>query len=695
MTPRQNHQRTPEEEILFLRGEVRRHERLYYVLDRPELTDAEFDGLMRRLRELEASFPQYASEDSPARRVGGERSNTFAPVPHKVPMLSLDNCYSAEEFLEWNERVKKALGAEPYELAVEAKIDGLSCSIEYAGGRLVRASTRGDGETGEDVTLNVRTIGAVPLALPTGDGTGASAAAPDDFEVRGEVYMDKADFEVLVGEALAAAKKEPAKKERSLPVNPRNAAAGSLRQKDPAVTARRRLKFFAHSYGHLAAGAEPASHWDYLERCRELGFPVSSVRKLCAAAAEVVDFYKAHAEKRFSLPYEIDGLVVKVNSLKQQKRLGFTARSPRWAIAFKYPAQQAVTRVLGVEFSVGRTGAVTPVARLEPVKCGGVTIASATLHNFDEIVRLGLRAGDKVVIERAGEVIPKVVRADASARNGSEKEIVPPKACPSCSSELFRDEEEVALRCVNPSCPAQLRRSLLHFASRDAMRIEGLGESSVDQLLAKGLLKNFPDIYRLKKEDLLALELFKDKKAENLLAEIARSKEQPLSRLIYALGVRHIGEKSGRVLAEHFKTMKAFMSAGTEELAKVPDVGPVVAEVIAEFLKSAATRAMIGELEALGLRMDEPARASSGGRLEGKTFVFTGELKSMPRSEAQAKVRELGGKETSSVSAKTSYVVAGADPGSKLAKALKLGVKVLTESEFLELIGDVEAGDVV
>ncbi len=672
MTPRQNHQPTPEEEIKRLRGEIHLHERLYYVLDKPGITDAEFDALMRRLRELEDSYPQYASDDSPTRRVGGSRSNTFAPVPHRVPMLSLDNCYSEEEFLEWHERVVKGLGGEKFELAVEAKIDGLSCSIEYAGGRLVRASTRGDGETGEDVTLNVRTIGPVPLSLPPG--------APSDFEARGEVYMDKRDFEALVKESLAAGE-EPF-------VNPRNAAAGSLRQKDPAVTARRRLKFFAHSYGHLAAGAEPSSHWEYLERCRELGFPVSAVRKLCGSAEEVVEFYRGHAEKRFALPYEIDGLVVKVNSLKQQKLLGFTAKSPRWAIAFKYPAQQAVTRVLGVEFSVGRTGAVTPVAQLEPVKCGGVTISSATLHNFDEIARLGLKTGDRVVIERAGEVIPKVVRVDTSARGGAEKEIVPPKRCPSCSAELFRDDEEVALRCVNPSCPAQLRRSLLHFASRDAMRIEGLGESSVDQLLAKGLLKSFPDIYRLRKEDLLLLELFKDKKAENLLAEIAKSREQPLSRLIYALGIRHIGEKSGRVLAGHFKTMKSFMAAGPDELAKVPDVGPVVAEAITEFFKSESTRAMIGELESLGLRMDEPARAPSGNKLDGRTFVFTGELKSLTRSEAQARVRELGGKETSSVSAKTSYVVAGADPGSKLAKAQKLGVKVLTEEEFLSLLSE-------
>ncbi|OGR66249.1 MAG: hypothetical protein A2X31_05870 [Elusimicrobia bacterium GWB2_63_22] len=664
--------RSPEEEIEALRTEINRHERLYYVSDSPEISDGEFDALMNRLKALEAAHPELASEDSPTRRVGGERSNTFAPVPHRIPMLSLDNCYSPEEFLEWHERVKKGLKGEPFELAVEAKIDGLSCSIEYEKGRLKRASTRGDGETGEDVTLNVRTIRSVPLRLDL-------SSPPKAFEARGEVYMDKKDFEALREAALAEGKKD-------IPVNPRNAAAGSLRQKDPGVTAARRLKFIAHSYGYLDGMVEPDSHWEYLNVCRGLGYNISTIgSRPCRSAEEVLAVYAEYAEKRFALPYEIDGLVIKVDSLKQRGLLGFTSKSPRWAIAFKYPAQQATTTVGSVDFSVGRTGAITPVAGLEPVKCGGVTISSATLHNFDEIARLGLRLGDRVVIERAGEVIPKVVKVLAEARNGSEKEIVPPKVCPSCGSELFRDEEEVALRCVNPSCPVQFKRSLLHFASRDAMNIEGFGVSSTEQLVDKGLVKGFPDIYRLKKEDLLGLELFKDKKADNLLAQIAASKAQPLSRLIYALGIRHIGEKNARTLAQHFRTLPAFVAASPEELARISDVGPVIAEAVSEFFKSETTRNMVGELGQLGLRLDEPERAA-GGKFAGKTFVFTGELKTLTRDEAQARVRGLGGKETSSVSAKTSYVVVGADPGSKHAKAQKLGVPVLTEEEFLKLL---------
>lgn len=665
--------RDPLAEIEALRAEIRRHERLYYVSDSPEIADGEFDALMARLKALEAAHPEFVSEDSPTRRVGGERSNTFAPVPHRIPMLSLDNCYSPEEFLDWHARVKKGLKDEPFEMVVEAKIDGLSCSIEYEKGRLTRASTRGDGETGEDITLNVRTIKSVPVKLDL-------SHAPALFEARGEVYMDKKDFELLREEAFSAGE-EPF-------VNPRNAAAGSLRQKDPAVTSGRRLKFIAHSYGYLEGMVEPDSHWEYLNICRSLGFHISTLgNRVCRSAEEVLAFYAEYAEKRFTLPYEIDGLVIKVDSLRQRGLLGFTAKSPRWAIAFKYPAQQATTTVKKVEFSVGRTGAITPVAELAPVKCGGVTISSATLHNFDEITRLGLKLGDKVVIERAGEVIPKVVKVVPGARTGSEKEIVPPKACPSCASELFKDEEEVALRCVNPSCPVQFKRSLLHFASRDAMNIEGFGISSTEQLVDKGLVKGFPDIYRLKKEDLLGLDLFKDKKADKLLAQINKSKEQPLSRLIYALGIRHIGEKNARVLAGHFGTMKAFMSTGLEELARIGDIGPVIAEAVTGFFKVEATRRMVGELDALGLRMDEPERKTSGGALAGKTFVFTGELKTLTRDEAQAKVRELGGKETSSVSAKTSYVVVGAEPGSKYDKAKKLGVPVLSEEEFMKLIG--------
>ncbi|HAT71803.1 MAG TPA: DNA ligase (NAD(+)) LigA [Elusimicrobia bacterium] len=667
-----NSKRDPRVEIEALRAEIRRHERLYYVSDAPRISDGDFDALMSRLKELEAAHPELASDDSPTKRVGGERSNTFAPVPHRIPMLSLDNCYSREEFLEWYARVKKGLNSEPFEMVVEAKIDGLSCSIEYDGGRLARASTRGDGETGEDVTLNVRAIRSVPLKLDL-------SRPPAVFEARGEVYMDKKDFEALREEALSSGE-EPF-------VNPRNAAAGSLRQKDPAVTARRRLKFIAHSYGYLDGMVEPDSHREYLDICRGLGFQISTLgNRTCHDAAEVLAFYNEYSEKRFTLPYEIDGLVIKVDSLRQRGILGFTTKSPRWAIAFKYPAQQATTTVRAVEFSVGRTGAITPVAELEPVKCGGVTISSATLHNFDEIGRLGLKIGDRVVIERAGEVIPKVVKVVPGARTGLEKDIVPPKACPSCGSEVFKDEGSVALRCVNPSCPSQIERSLLHFASRNAMNIDGFGEASVRQLTRQRLVKDFSDIYKLEKNALLGLELFKDKKADNLLAQIAASKKQPLSRLVYALGIPHIGEKSSRVLAEHFKTMNALMRAAPGDLSRISDIGPVIAEAVTDFFKSGSVQEMVKELGELGLRMDEPERKTSGGALSGKTFIFTGELKTMTRGEAQAKVRELGGKETSGVSAKTSYVVVGADPGSKYDKAKKLGVPVLSEEEFLKMV---------
>ncbi|MCX5784064.1 MAG: NAD-dependent DNA ligase LigA [Elusimicrobia bacterium] len=666
-------QRSPSEEIEALKKEIRRHEYLYYVLDNPEISDGEYDVLLNRLKALEAAHPGFITPDSPTRRVGGRPSGAFAPVAHKIPMLSLDNCYSGEEFLEWDNRVRNGLKGETYELVVEPKIDGLSCSIEYERGVFARASTRGDGETGEDVSLNVRTIRAVPLKLNVED-------PPAFFEARGEVYISKKDFETIREEQLNAGEEPFA--------NPRNAAAGSLRQKDPAVTAGRKLKFFAHSYGHLEGMEAPGTHWDYLEYCKKAGFPVPFVsEKPCKDASEVLKFYKDYASGRFALPYEIDGLVVKVNSHSSQKLLGFTSKSPRWAIAFKYPAQQATTTVKNVTFSVGRTGVITPVAELEPVKCGGVVISSATLHNFDEIARLGLKTGDKVVIERAGEVIPKVVKVVLTARSGGESGIIAPSVCPSCAEPLRKDEEEVALRCVNPSCPAQIKMGLLHFASRDAMNIDGLGGSSVEQLLGKKLVSKFSDLYRLKKEDLLALELFKDKKADNLLDEIEKSKKQPLSRLIYALGVRHIGEKNARLLAARFKTMADLLKAGEQDLARVEEVGPVIAEAVIEFFAGAGTRGLISELEALGVNMREPEGPAAGSKLEGKTFVFTGELSALTREEAARKVLALGGRETSSVSAKTSFVVAGSNPGSKYAKARKLGVAILSEAEFLELVG--------
>lgn len=667
----------PLDEIESLRAEIRRHEHLYYVNDSPEISDYEFDQLMRRLSALEAEYPQYISKDSPTQRVGGERSNTFAPVIHRVPMLSLENAYSKEDFFAWYKKAEKGLPGERFLMVMEKKVDGLSCSIEYENGRLVRASTRGDGETGEDVTLNVRTIRNVPLVLNTKN-------PPAFFEVRGEVYMDRADFEALREQAFEAGE-EPF-------VNARNAAAGSLRQKDPTITAGRRLKFAAHSYGYIEGMTEPDSYWSYLKICHDFGFSSAAV---CDAPFESADeaarLYDWFSEARFSNPYDADGLVVKIDSLSQRNRLGSTAKFPRWAIALKYPAQQAETCLKDVIFSVGRTGIVTPVAVLEPVQCAGVTISSATLHNFDEISRLGVRIGDRVIIERAGEVIPKVVRSKTEDRQGFEKEIVPPEKCPSCGGELFRTEGEVAIRCVNPSCPAQFERSLRHFTSRDAMDITGFGDSAVSQVIEKGIVRNFADIYRISRKNLMELELFGIKKAENLLAEIEKSKKNPLSRLLFALGIRHVGQKNARTIASTCHNMENLMSLRQEDIAKMPDVGPVIAESVWEFFSEKENRDLVGQMAALGVNMEEPETAK-GGIFSGKIFVFTGELHSMSRSEAQAKVRELGGKDSSSVSKKTSYIVAGDNPGSKYDKAVKLGVKVISEDEFLSLCGITDTG---
>ncbi|HAH06355.1 MAG TPA: DNA ligase (NAD(+)) LigA [Elusimicrobia bacterium] len=659
-------------EAARLREEIRLHERRYYVLDAPLISDEQYDRLVERLKKLEAEHPELAVADSPTQRVGGGLSSSFKPVRHAQPMLSLDNSYDEADIRAFDERVRKTLKGAPSAYVVEAKIDGLSCSLTYEDGRLVLGATRGDGETGEDVTANVRTVRSIPLKL--------AGKAPKILEIRGEVYLAKADFE-KINAALLDAGKEPF-------VNPRNCAAGSLRQKDPKVAASRRLRFFAHSFGRLEGMEPPKTHSDFLDFCAELGFAVTEVRRKCEDIDEVVLFYQDFKEKQFSLPYEVDGLVVKADSRREQALLGTTAKSPRWAIAFKYPGRQATTVLEGVEYSVGRTGVVTPVACLKPVFLAGVTISSASLHNFEEVERLGVKLGDTVVIERAGEVIPKVVGVVLDARSGKEKPITPPKRCPVCGGTVVREEEFVAFRCINPSCPAQLKRSLLHFASRDGMDIQGLGEAVVDQLVDRKLVKDAAGLFSLRKEDLLGLELFKEKKAENLLAELSKAKERPLSRLLFSIGIRQVGEKTARDLAARFKTMAALRKASVEELTAVPDVGPVVAQAVAAFFAQPAASALLDALAAAGLDMSEPeAPAGASAPLAGKTFVFTGELDAMPRAEAEEKVRLLGGSASSSVSKKTSFVVVGRDPGSKAEKARKLGVSVLDEAAFLALIG--------
>ncbi|NLO91914.1 MAG: NAD-dependent DNA ligase LigA [Elusimicrobia bacterium] len=663
---------TPEQEIEALRAEIRRHDTLYHVLDSPEISDAQYDALVNRLKALEFQHPGLVTQDSPTQRVGAAPSTEFAPVKHRTPMLSLDNCYDEQAFLQWVERVRKGLAEQQFELVAEAKIDGLSCALAYANGALSGAATRGDGDTGEDVTANARTISAIPLRL-AGSHSG-------ETEIRGEVYMDKRDFEKLNNRQTAEGKEPFA--------NPRNAAAGSLRQKNPAITASRRLKFFAHSFGRLPQGMEIAQHYAFLEACRQWGVPVCTVRKLCRDGQEALEFYRQTEARRESLSFDIDGIVIKVNSRKQQELLGYTSKSPRWAIAFKYPARQATTKLNNIVPSVGRTGVITPVAELEPVPCGGVTIASATLHNYDEVKRLDLRVGDTVVLERAGDVIPKIIKAVISARKGGEQETFPPENCPSCGQKTFRDADKVAYRCVNKSCPAQLREALLHFAARDAMDIVGLGDAVVDELLARGQVKDFADIYSLHREQLLELPLFKDKKADNLLAAIEKSKNQPLSRLLNGLGIPHTGEKTARTIAARFKNMDALVAAQEADFLSVPDVGPVLAKELSAFLSHPATAQLIARLRAAGLNFAEPETAGSGKKFQGMTVVFTGELVKLTRSQAQLRVRELGGKDSSSVSAKTSLVVAGESAGSKLEKAKKLGLRIITEDEFLNMCSE-------
>jgi DNA ligase (NAD+) len=659
---------TPKAEIESLRDEIRAHDRRYYLLDNPVVSDTEYDTLMARLKALEETHPEHADADSPTQRVCGGVGSDFKPLKHAVPMLSLDNAYEEADIRAWDERVRNNLppGEKPSFL-VEPKVDGLSCALTYENGVLTRAATRGDGETGEDVTANARAISAVALRL--------SGDCPKRLEVRGEVYMTFTGFE-KINEEEKRAGREPF-------VNPRNCAAGSLRQKDPSITAGRRLRFQAHSYG-IWEGAEPAFHSEFLDRCRLMGL-ASSPYKRCADADAVVSWYAVFKEKEMpKLAYAVDGLVVKVDSLAHQRRLGFTAKSPRWAVAFKYPAQQATAVVRDVEFSVGRTGAITPVAKLEPVFCAGVTISSVTLHNFEEVERLGLKIGDRVLIERAGEVIPKMIKVVEQATRGTK--ILPPRACPDCKAPVVKEEGLVAYRCDNPSCPAQLRRTIEHFASRSAMDIVGLGDAAVDQLVGRELTKDVPDIYDLSKEDLLGLELFADKKADNLLAQIEASKSKPLDRVIFALGIRHIGKKTAETIAERMD-LDALLNASPADFSAVPDIGPTVAKSLHDFFSSKTGKDLIGRLKKAGLKMTKPERAIAAGvPFSGMTFVFTGALTKFTREEAEERVKSLGGKASGSVSAKTTYVVYGEDAGSKLKKAEALGVKTMTESDFEKML---------
>jgi DNA ligase (NAD+) len=657
------------ERVERLRKTIRRHDHCYYVLNRPTISDAEYDRLLRELATLEAQARHLITPDSPTQRVGGVPDEAFRPVRHASPMLSLDNAFDETELVAWQERVMKgAPGCSPT-YTVELKIDGVGLSLTYERGRLVQAATRGDGETGEDVTANARTIRAIPLRFE-GD-------PPKRLEVRGEVYMATKAFERYNSEA-------DERGEETF-VNPRNAAAGSLRQKDPQVTARRPLRFFAHSYGAVE-GTSFSTHWEFLETCKRLGLPVTEHAARCRSFDEVLARCRELERMRGRLGYEADGVVIKVNERALQERFGMTMRSPRWAIAYKFAAHQATTQVLDVVPSVGRTGVVTPVAKLAPVTCGGVTISSATLHNYDEIERLGLKVKDWVVIQRAGDVIPKIVKVIEQRRTGSERAVKPPKRCPACGGAIAKEKEgDVAHRCINPACPAQLARTVLHFGSRGAMDIEGLGDVVVETLVERGLIKDAADLYhRVTPEPLLTLPLFAEKKAQKLVDAIRASRARGLARLLYGLGIRHVGEKAARDLAEAFGSITTLMEASSGQLAQVHGIGPVVAESVVAFFRQPQTGTLIKKLDGAGVVMTEPRRA--GPRpLEGKTFVFTGELSGFTRPQAEALVRALGGTSASSVSRLTDYVVAGGTAGSKLQKAKTLGVKIIDEAGFNKL----------
>ncbi|MEA5001258.1 MAG: NAD-dependent DNA ligase LigA [Endomicrobiaceae bacterium] len=671
-------------QIEELRNLIRQHDYFYYSLDDPKISDFEYDKLFKQLQALENAYPQFISKDSPTQRVSGSVSSTFNKIKHKIPMFSLNNSYSTEDVLQWYERVKKIVGSN-MDFIVEPKIDGLSASLTYINNSFISGCTRGDGEYGEDITENLKTVKNIPLKLMYNNksflpkfGSKNIDINLDElniFEVRGEVYINKKDFQLL-NDNLS---------DSGLPkfANPRNAAAGSLRQKNPKITSERKLSFFIHSFGQVS-GAELSKHSEFIDFCSKAGFAVQKDIKVCGDIGEVLEFIQYLQEKRDELPYEIDGVVVKVNDYEKQKIIGYTNKSPKWAIAYKFPARQAVTKLLAVKLQVGRTGVVTPAASLEPVSLSGVTISNATLHNFDEIERLNLNEGDDVLVERAGDVIPKIVKV---VEKKSQNYFVPPLFCPSCNSKIVKEtEEDVYYRCVNPSCPAQFQRSLEHFVSRDAMNIEGFGEVVVDQLLKLNKLHTFADIYKLTFDDFMMLSLFKEKKANNLIESIVTSRNNPLNKLIFALGIRHVGEKSAVILADRFKNIDNLIAASEEQLLSINEIGTVLAKSIKDYFANSETLLMIKELQSLKVNTVEPEKDTSFSPLQNKTFVLTGELTSITRKEAENYILSLGGKTTSSVSKKTDFVVVGSEPGSKYKKALELNIKILNENEFKELI---------
>ena len=658
-----------------LRKEIRKHDHLYYVLNQPEITDRQYDKLFAELKALEQANPQFITADSPTQRVSEQPLEGFAAVRHAVPMLSMDNTYNADELRAFDERVRKQLAAasgkqgEDYDYVVELKIDGVAISLRYEKGQLVTAATRGDGEVGDDVTANVRTIKSIPLVLLGG------GQSPGVLEVRGEVYMPTTAFAEL--NRLRTEAGEPAF------ANPRNATAGSLKLLDAKITAARNLAFFAYSIGELS---EPLAeeHWQTLQRCRKFGLPVNPNIKKAKDINEVMNICFGWSEKRDSLDYQIDGMVIKVNRFGQRDILGATGRAPRWCISYKFPAEQAETIVESIDVQVGKSGILTPVANLAPVQLSGTTVKRASLHNFDELNRLDVRQGDTVLIEKAGEIIPQVVEVKGNLRPAGTVPFKIPKKCPNCSSPVAKDENGVYIRCVNPNCLGQLKERLKYFAGRGQMDIENLGDALIEQLVETGLVKDFADLYKLQKEDLVKLERMGEKSAENVIKAIEKSKRQPLARLIAGLGIRHVGGQSAQILAEYFGSLDAVLTADEETLEAIDQIGPTMAESVYEYFRNEKKRAVIDELLAAGVKPKQP-KTKRTDKLAGKTIVVTGALENFSRQQAEYAIRRAGGKTSSSVSKKTDFVLAGENAGSKLDKAQKLGVKVINEKQFLEI----------
>jgi len=659
--------------IEALRTKLREHDYRYYVLAQPSIADEEYDRMMRELQELERKYPEVASPDSPTQRVGGQPTKEFATVSHTVPMLSLSNTYNEEEVQDFDRRVRSLLGKEPFKYVCELKFDGVAVSLVYRNGVIARGATRGDGVQGDEITQNLKTIRSIPLRV-FGKKKGLT-----DFEVRGEVYMEREDFRRMNEERELAGEKAF--------INPRNSAAGTLKLQDPKIVAMRPLRFVA--YYLRAERFELQSHTNNLQLLRELGFPVSGHARLCRSIGEVTAYWKEWEDRREQLPYDIDGVVVKVDLLRQQGRLGAIAKSPRWAIAFKFAARKTTTRLKGITLQVGRVGTITPVAELEPVFVGGSTVSRATLHNEDYIRDLDIRAGDAVVVEKGGDVIPKVSAVLAEQRRAGSKRFVMPKTCPVCGSKIFRPPEEANYYCENSECPAQVKGRIEHFAHRGAMDIEGLGEAIVDQLVGLGLVRNFTDLYALagKKKRLVALDRWGKKSVENLLNAIEESKKKPFERVLFAMGIRHVGAGVARLVVGHLPSIDSVMDASKEELEQVQGIGPRIAESIVRFFSEKHNQKIVRKLREAKVQLEEKQkRGVDNASLAGKTFVLTGTLAGFSREEAKQKIEELGGKVTSSVSKKTDYVVVGEEAGSKLDKANELGVRTLDEAAFTRLI---------